>query len=71
MNIESFIKYLLSQGWTEAKLPNHYSKDNIVGLVAIQQPNIYIIERYGVAPWSRITSIEQFEQDLAHLQPAH
>ncbi|KOO05785.1 MULTISPECIES: hypothetical protein [Vibrio] len=71
MEIETLLTYLTKNGWKEStSFADHFSKENTNGFVAIDKAanEAYIIEQVGGIPWSRITNIEQFEQDLGHLQ---
>lgn len=70
MLLANFIEYLKRTGWTESTFNNHYVRNDTVGFVAIDHVanEAYIVEGVGHVPWSRISSSEQFEQDLAHLQ---
>lgn len=71
MELSELLRYLNRTGWSESpQFANHYVRDETKGIVAIDPTanQAFIVERVGEIPWSRIAGVEQFEQDLAHLQ---
>lgn len=71
MELSELVEYLSRTGWSESQqFDDHYIRDETTGIVAIDREanQAFIVERAGDIPWSRISDVEQFEQDLAHLQ---
>lgn len=71
MEPSKLLAYLTQTGWSESPMfANHYVKSGTNGIVAFDTGSneAFIVESIGGIPCSRISSVEQFEQDLAHLQ---
>ncbi|MEI8659302.1 hypothetical protein [Vibrio sp. Hal054] len=71
MNLADLKEYLIENGWSEMpSFADHFAKESTKGIVAIDfvANQAFTLEYVGSIPWCLISSIEQFECDLAHLQ---